>query len=883
MSELDPASLLLQCDQELIHVPGSIQPCCVLVAIDAQTHVITHTSSNVADVLEVAAQDLIGQHIQKKIGLSQIWQVLAEQLSMPDGKVANTARCYFGWEKTPYKTPIAAHAFRSGQYIVLEIEPDQQDAHDIADLVLRYSEDLEILKTATNFDDLVQNAARIVRALTGFDRVMVYRFDADYNGEVVGESSASHLAERFLHQRFPASDIPSQARALYLRKRVRSIVDIDAEQVAILPVCNATTFSPLDLSEADFRSSSPVHIAYLRNMGVQATLVISLMKNDALWGMLSCHHYSPRKLSADLRKICDLVSVSISNMVISFEERDKFYQLTKAAHRLEETRFFLSGERSLEEIFKAALPVACTLVNAQAAFFVYKGMIFNHNCKLDIKEAESIIEELRKTSKGPIWSSRNLSFLSNNWISAAHAWCGGSAVALQDGGFLVVLREKAVYQDIWAGKPEKSYTGPDGLQRLQPRKSFEAWVDIAANHSEPWLEIEMDSLRLCGGLIADALRRYQSRMELAATRRLSRIIDNTSNMVFITDVDGCIIWANEACLKGTGYGLGEILGTKLGQLCSGPLTDRSTQERIKQAMQEQSAFQEEILNYRKDATTYWVEMRGEPHFQDNGAFDGFIAFELDITQRKLIELRLEKTLAEAQDLLKAKSTFLATMSHELRTPLNAIIGFSSLIAADIIGPDDIGKCKEYAGDIETSGLHLLSLITDILDYSRIEAGRGELLIVPTNLCEEISAAIRVISVNAAMRGINIIFQAPDKERICLADTRALQQILLNILSNAVKFSPDSYDVVVHVDEKQNDQVLVSIHDKGRGIPTDRLADVGKPFVQVSDIYSRSEGGTGLGLAITKSLLEKMSGRFKIESIVGQGTSVHFTLPLARTA
>ncbi len=239
-----------------------------------------------------------------------------------------------------------------------------------------------------------------------------------------------------------------------------------------------------------------------------------------------------------------------------------------------------------------------------------------------------------------------------------------------------------------------------------------------------------------------------------------------------------------------------------------------------------------------------------------------------------IKYQAEKDRAEAANL--AKSEFLANMSHELRTPLNAIIGFSEIMQSGMFGPLGSDRYEEYANDIHQSGNFLLNVINDILDMSKIEAGRYSLEIETIDLCPLIQEAVRVVSVPAAEKDIEVITKIDDRISV-QADRRAIKQILLNLLSNAVKFTGQPGRITVRA-KKVGSAVALTIEDTGCGIPKAALVKLGKPFEQVQNQFSRNHAGSGLGLAISRSLAEMHGGALKIRSTEGVGTIVSVRIP-----
>lgn len=254
-------------------------------------------------------------------------------------------------------------------------------------------------------------------------------------------------------------------------------------------------------------------------------------------------------------------------------------------------------------------------------------------------------------------------------------------------------------------------------------------------------------------------------------------------------------------------------------------------------------------------------------------------------ESRVLAAELEATRAQAraaEETSRSKSAFIANMSHELRTPLNAILGFSEVLTSEIFGPIPRGKYREYLGDIHTSGKHLLRLVNDILQLSKIEADKMQTNIEVVSAHDAIADCMRVVSILAAKRNIHIqVHRGPASPQIAV-DKNVLEQILLNILSNAVKFSEDGGLVEVRCAEA-GEHCVIRISDRGCGIPAETLAQLGNPFVQAEGAFARKYQGTGLGLAISFRLAQLMGASLVIDSIEGDGTAATLTVAMAEAA
>jgi len=261
-----------------------------------------------------------------------------------------------------------------------------------------------------------------------------------------------------------------------------------------------------------------------------------------------------------------------------------------------------------------------------------------------------------------------------------------------------------------------------------------------------------------------------------------------------------------------------------------------------------------------------------------------VVVSLERSQEQLSELarKYEAEKVRAEGANKAKSEFLANMSHELRTPLNAINGFSEIMVGEMFGPLGDPRYKEYCGDILSSGQHLLALINDILDMSKIEAGKMNLKFEPLTLEDVVEDAARLVRNRAESAGLAVDLEFPRDLPEVEADYRAVKQVLLNLLSNAIKFTPRGGRITVRADARPDptgERVRISVKDTGIGIAPDDLARLAKPFEQIESQHSKTQQGTGLGLALTKSLVEMHGGSLDIRSAPGEGTTVGFSLPV----
>ncbi len=302
---------------------------------------------------------------------------------------------------------------------------------------------------------------------------------------------------------------------------------------------------------------------------------------------------------------------------------------------------------------------------------------------------------------------------------------------------------------------------------------------------------------------------------------------------------------------------------------------------FQRAIIEKNDYDLDFRVMRPDGEARHVRCEGRCEKDAEGEVVALFGIMQDVTDRMTHEKQLRDALNAAERAYAAKSQFLATMSHELRTPLNAIIGFSEIMQKQILGPIGTPRYLEYIEGIRQSGAHLLDLIGDILDMSRIEAGKYTLDIEPLALASVLDLCVRMMAGKAQEAGISLTLEPLAQEEMSIrADRRALTQIVLNLLSNAVKFTPRGGKVVLCAEAAEKGFVVIRVTDTGCGIPAHKLRTVTRPFEQAHDnLYERKQEGSGLGLAITRELAELHGGTLRIDSEVGVGTRVSVRLPV----
>jgi diguanylate cyclase (GGDEF)-like protein len=521
VNQLTPAALvpatdedLLRCAQEQIHIPGTIQPHGVLISLPLNEDSVTHASLNLETVTGMSATRAIGAPLDKVIGkraATAVRQAAAAESNFSTVSVNLTLPCPDGFERHFHVTVV-------GQQMTIEIE--SAPALNDGSALLESAQSLMMkMRMTQSLSMLSRLAVEELQARTGYDRVMVYQFDRDGHGEVIAEALAAGMTP-YLHLRYPASDIPPQARRLYLMTRLRMIGDVHYQPVPIATNQPADT-EPLDLSLCALRSVSPVHLEYLANMGAAATLTISIIQDQHLWGMVVCHHRTPRLPSQGMRAFCEMVGQLFGLMVAEVQERDRLFTLVQAdacrariSNRLDEGKDVLESLAASEaELLK--------LVGATGAVIRLCGALITVGQAPPPAVARAMLDAMPALNSDELFvfddfTNRHPDFWEWKTIASGVLFM---PLANNYGDGIMWFRPEVIQSVKWGGDPHSKAHLEPLTQRISPRRSFAAWAERVEGQCLPWHESDQRS--------AGALRRILTRALLRETEAALFRLSNT--------------------------------------------------------------------------------------------------------------------------------------------------------------------------------------------------------------------------------------------------------------------------------------------------------------------------------------------------------------------
>jgi diguanylate cyclase (GGDEF)-like protein/PAS domain S-box-containing protein len=754
----DLQQALQQCAAEPLHHIGNIQSHGVLLAFSHDdSHKLLQASDNLEQLLELNPQQALGKTLTTLFAPSISTQI-ARLITVASKRNTATGTIDFN------DCQLDAYAYKAGDLLVLELSQtaestQQQDiTHfliDLKDALSNCQQPADSFKA--QLEPCFNCVADLVRCITGYDSVMIYRFDPTWDGEVIAQSRIDS-APNYLGNHFPASDVPEQARQLYLKNWVRGVADINASQAQIL----SSDSAPLDMTHSSLRSLSALHIEYLRNMNVVGSMSISLLQNGRLWGLIICHHQSPKPLSLAMRQIAILISHTLSTELSLIEDTENQNLMNQALQLSFNLLTAFSQPKS--DISETLLDKLLKLLSASGLIMVIDGQSFCYKTVLDQLQINRLLDWLGHQGDELVFSCDALA----EQLAEAKAYqdCASGLLAIGVSqtmdNCIIWLRPEKIRTLNWAGDYREGFVkSEDNDYQLSPRKSFAVWAENTRGRCEPWTNSEIKVSKLINNTLSEALANKRLLDESIQERnRLDFIINNTPALIgywdnqlrnqfcntaysrwfgktraevkgkhirqvigeelyksntskiqgvmhgeiqhfdrfitdertgeqihtqlsylpdikdyqvqgfyvlgidvthqdrlidsnfqnlsileslnkgiVLTDINNRITYTNPSFEQLTGYSNAEILGQTC-QILQGPETDPTEIQAINDALKNQKAYQSEILNYRKDGSSFWNELSIHPIFDTQGNLRQFVAFQRDITNRKHLETEL---------------------------------------------------------------------------------------------------------------------------------------------------------------------------------------------------------------------------------------------------
>lgn len=506
---------LTNCDREPIHILGKVQTHGFLIAADTQTGSITYISENLPAYIKEEAKNFLGTNIieaEKKLQLSNSQLTLSQRLTVNNSSKGFEINnpYYIELNKEPYNLIISI----SGNNHVYEFEPSSFDEVDIQKVIGR---SVSQILSKTSITSLLSEAASEIKNIIDYDRVMIYKFDEEGHGQVIAEQKNDNL-EPFLGLYYPASDIPKQARELYKINLTRIVADVDSESAAIITHLQN---EPLDLTHSVLRAVSPIHIQYLKNMGVKASFSISLITKGELWGLIACHNYVPKFINFKVRDASKLIGQILSSALEyrqGEEDVAEFNLLSEAATNLNNS---IESENFLTDALTRNAINIQNITTAKGVALLFDNKI---TCIGNTPTEKQIVEMAKwiiDNTQDTIYYTHRFPevFLPAQAYSNVASGVIVCVVSKNLSEMIIWFKPEQITNINWAGNPEKAVEiSDDGMLQLLPRKSFKSWTEIVKNTSTKWNRAEITAVLQIKDRITYAINRKANEIRLLNER-----------------------------------------------------------------------------------------------------------------------------------------------------------------------------------------------------------------------------------------------------------------------------------------------------------------------------------------------------------------------------
>lgn len=485
------------CAREPIHIPGSIQPHGVLMVLSDPGLSVLQVSENVVAFLGITAQQLLDQGLSAFLNEDQLARVRFA-FSSSDPKEHNPVQLQLPCRHADIQLDGVVHRYEG--FCLLELEPTEPPTSlYFRDFYKTVSKATTRLQMESTLQGVLEAAASEFRKISGFDRVMIYRFSDSGEGEVVAESKIDS-AEPYLGLWYPASDIPEQARRLYLLNPIRCIPEVPYKPVQLAPVINPVSSAPTDLSFAGLRSVSPIHVEYLVNMGVSASMSVSIMREGKLWGLVSCHHFSPRFIAFETRNACVFLGQVLSGEITRREaEQEAAFGAKAIGLQAKFLELMAAAPNPLLGLVTSS-PNLLDLIPAGGAAAVTGDKFQTVGITPGYDEVMAILQSLRELKAPSTFVTRSLKnhFSVSRQLKVTASGMIVLHIPREPASYVLFFRPEVAQTVRWGGDPNKPVQMSDDGFRLSPRKSFQVWQETVEGTALPWTANEVrvaDELR----------------------------------------------------------------------------------------------------------------------------------------------------------------------------------------------------------------------------------------------------------------------------------------------------------------------------------------------------------------------------------------------------
>ncbi len=686
---------LSNCELEQIHLAGSIQPHGALLVVREPDHVIVQSSENASAFLNLDG-DVSGLSLDRLPG--NLAQRLRPHLKDPLTTIPRAVRCRIGEPATEFDSLLHRPP---GGGLIIELER----AGPTVDLSRHVEGALRTIQQSASLRALCDETARLFKELSGYDRVMVYRFDEQGHGEVYSECCEPAL-EPFLGNRYPASDIPRIARRLYEQNRVRVLVDVEYAPVPLVPRRSPITGRELDMSLCFLRSMSPIHIQYLKNMGVGATLVVSLVVGGKLWGLIACHHYAPRFVHYEVRTVCELLAETIATRIAALESF-ALAQVELSVQRLEQRMIdAISRDGDWRTgLFDGSQSLLQPL-DATGAALLFEGQVLTAGDVPGTQQLRQIGAWLDGQARDSVIATASLGIDEPKFASLIPVASGLIATPLSSspGEYLLWFRPEQIRTVTWGGNPFKPVLIGNKPSELSPRRSFAQWHQLVQGTAEPWTPADCAAARLIGVSVADVVVQFRSVRMLIARDQLTQIssqVQLSEQPLTIIDPSGRILLSNESFARLAGRAQTDLQQIEdLADCFSDP---DEFLGKLRELLRNWRLWRGEVGLRTAAGEIKSLTVRADPVFAAPNRVLGFVLLFTDLAEQKAADAarrRFQEGIVERHWVSTVRLDSKADLIY--RNLLSPVVDNAQLAALEITDDVDLARMPEMLHSIQAS-------------------------------------------------------------------------------------------------------------------------------------------------------------------------------------
>jgi two-component system, chemotaxis family, sensor kinase Cph1 len=705
---------LSNCEREEIHLAGSIQPHGALLVVSEPDHRVIQASANAAEFLHL--DRVLGRGLAELDG-DLLFRILPHLDPTAQG-MPIAVRCRVGNPAAEFDGLL--HRPPEGG-LIIELER----AGPSVDLSMPIARALDKIRAASSLRALCDETATLFQDRTGYDRVMVYRFDDEGHGEVFSERRKPEL-EAYLGNRYPASDIPQMARRLYERTRVRVLVDVGYAPVPLQPRLSPLTGRDLDMSLCFLRSMSPIHLQYLQNMGVGATLVVSLVVGGKLWGLVACHHYEPRFIHFELRAVCELLAEAIATRIAALESFAQS-QSEIFVQRLEQRMIeAISREGDWRgAIFDSSQSILGPL-GASGSALIYEGQVLTAGEVPGTQQIRDIGAWLDRRPRTAVFCTASLGIDVPAFADIIKSASGIIVTTISDnpGEFLIWFRPERIRTVTWGGDPLSPVVIGDNPADLSPRRSFAQWHQLVEGTSEPWTPADIAAARLIGQSVADIVLQSRAVRTLIAQDQLEQFSSHvriSGQPVIIADTEGAILLMNAA--------FKDLLPAehpplqRLDDLASAFHKPDDFRRNVGELLHHRRGWRGELLLCNEGNREKPLMIRAEPVQPSRDRALGFVLMFSDLTDRKAADAarsRFQEGIIQSHRINRVRLDSKTDLVYQ--NLLSSVVENAQLAALEITYGVETGRIAEMLESVRNSTLRTAEVLEHLIWHSSRTSG-----------------------------------------------------------------------------------------------------------------------------------------------------------------